>query len=143
MMTGAKILVVDDDWAVLEIFRIKLSEYGYDVQTASSFEECREQIAESKPELLILDIWLGEEKGGTHLHDALICEGFDPKTPVIFMSSLVELGTPPKHAVRGGRFALYGKPFDFDQMAKEIQSLTGDGRKKTVRRKISAKAAFK
>ena len=118
-----KILVVDDDWAILELLKVKLKKNGYQVATAQSAKEFWKRAFEQKPDLVILDIWLGEEGGGTKVYDEIITSGFDPSVPVIFMSALVEEGTPPKHAAKGGRFALYGKPFDFDQMLGEVESL--------------------
>lgn len=127
-MSRGTILVVDDEWAILELFRIKLEGRGYRVMTASNTRECRERIAERVPDLLILDIWLGEENGGTHLHDALIREGLDADIPVIFVSSLVGEGASPQRVRPGGKVALYGKPFDFDWMGMDIDYLI-EGRK--------------
>lgn len=118
-----RILVVDDEWAVLELIRIKLTKNGYDVVTACNAAEFKERAFEANPDLLIVDIWLGNGGGGTQVYDELIASGFNASTPVIFMSALLEEGTPPKHAPAGGRFALYGKPFDFELMLKEIDQL--------------------
>ncbi len=120
-----KILVVDDEWAILELLRIKLTKKGFDVITASNEKEFFEQVFENKPDLIILDIWLGNEGGGTKLYDVALDGGLDPDVPVIFMSALVEEGTPPKRASKGGRFALYGKPFDFNFLLEDIYCLTG------------------
>ncbi len=120
-----KILVVDDEWAILELLRIKLAKKGFDVIVAQNEKEFTGQIFENKPDLIILDIWLGNEGGGTKLYDSALDGGFDPDVPVIFMSALVKEGTPPKRASQGGRFALYGKPFDFDLMLEDIYCLTG------------------
>jgi len=120
-----KILVVDDEWAILELLRIKLTKKGFDVSTARNEKEFFERAFKDKPDLIILDIWLGNEGGGTKLYDEALDDGFDPEVPVIFMSALVEEGTPPKRASKGGRFALYGKPFDFNLMLEDIFCLTG------------------
>lgn len=122
-----RILVVDDEWGILELLRVKLSKRGFDVVTARNRQEFLESIFKDKPDLVILDIWLGNDGGGPQLYDEAIERGFDPAVPVIFISALVEEGTPPKHAVRGGRYALYGKPFDFDVMLEDIFCLIGAG----------------
>lgn len=115
-----KILVVDDEVAILELLRLKLTKRGFDVITACDDKEFFERVFKDKPDLIILDIWLGNEGGGTKLYDDALERGFDPDVPVIFISALVAEGTPPKHAAPGGRFALYGKPFDFDLMLEDI-----------------------
>src|SRR5437868_7284951 len=119
-----KILVVDDEWAILELLRIKLEKKGFDVITARNEKEFFEQVFKSRPDLIILDIWLGNEGGGTKLYDQALDGGLDPEVPVIFISALVEEGAPPKRASKGGRFALYGKPFDFNLMLEDIFCLT-------------------
>ncbi len=122
-----KILVVDDEWGILELLRVKLTKRGFEVITAQNREEFFESVFKNKPDLVILDIWLGNDGGGPQLYDEAIERGLDPSVPVIFISALVEEGTPPKHAVRGGRYALYGKPFDFDVMLEDIFCLVGAG----------------
>lgn len=120
-----KILVVDDEWSILELLRIKLTKKGFDVVTARNEKEFLAHVFKEKFSLIILDIWLGNEGGGTKLYDQALDDGFDPEVPVIFMSALVEEGTPPKRASKGGRFALFGKPFDFNMMLEDIFCLTG------------------
>ncbi|MBI3313032.1 MAG: response regulator [Candidatus Omnitrophica bacterium] len=120
-----KILVVDDEWAILELLRVKLTKCGYEVCTARNEKEFRQLALEQKPNLLILDIWLGSDGEGTQVYDKVIHDGFDPKVPVIFISALVDEGTPPRRVQDGGKFALYGKPFDFDLLFEDIRKLIG------------------
>jgi len=122
-----RILVVDDERDILELLRVKLTKRGFDVMTAQTKQDFFERVFKDKPDLVILDIWLGNNDGGPQLHDEAIARGLDPALPVIFISALVDKGTPPKHAVRGGRYALYGKPFDFDVMLEDIFCLVGAG----------------
>ena len=125
-----KILVLDDEWSVLELLRVKLSKQGYEVLTARNAEEFRLRAFRELPDLVILDIWLGNQGGGTQVYEDVIHAGFDPSIPVIFISALIEEGTPPRHAPEGGKFAMYGKPFDFDELLQEIRSLL-NAREKT------------
>ncbi|HTL46571.1 MAG TPA: response regulator [Verrucomicrobiae bacterium] len=125
-MQPKKILVVDDEWSVLELLRIKLSKRGFQVDTARNEKEFRDHAFRGKPDLLILDIWLGNDGGGTEAYDRAVRDGFDATVPVIFISALVDEGSSPKRAA-GGRFALYGKPFDFDLLLEDIHHLTGLG----------------
>ena len=120
-----RILIIDDEKPILELLRLKLSRNGFDVSTARSRSEFWSEAFNHKPDLMILDIWLGKEGEGTQLYDDVIQAGFDPKIPVIFISALVDEGTPPKRALTGGRFALYGKPFNFELLVEDIRRLTG------------------
>ena len=123
---NGKILVVDDEWPMRELLRIKLSKVGYSVITAKNGEEFRRCAFDEKPDLIILDIWLGKEGGGPMIYDDLVNRGFDRTIPVIFISALVEKDSPPRRAPKGGRFALYGKPFDFDLILKDVQQMLKD-----------------
>jgi len=125
-MMAKKILVVDDEWSVLELLRIKLSKQGYEIATAKNAKEFWVSAFSEHPDLVILDIWLGDQGGGTQAYEEVIRAGVNPSIPVIFISALIEEGTPPKHAPKGGKFAVYGKPFDFDQMLAEIHQLLPD-----------------
>lgn len=118
-----RIFVVDDEWAILELLRIKLTKRGVDVMTARNKNEFFERVFDYKPHLIILDIWLGGESGGTDLYAKALARGLDPDVPVIFFSGLVQEGTPPKRASIDRRFSLYGKSFDFEIMIEDIFSL--------------------
>lgn len=122
-MLKKRIFVVDDEWAILELLRIKLTKRGGEVMTAANKNEFFERVFAYKPNLLILDIWLGNNPGGTELYGDALARGLDPEVPVIFFSGLVQEGTPPKRASAGRRFSLYGKPFDFDIMIEDVFSL--------------------
>ena len=126
-----RIFVVDDEWAILELLRIKLTRRGCDVMVARNKNEFLENVFAYKPHLIILDIWLGSEHGGTKLYDEALARGFDPEVTAIFFSGLVQEGTPPKRVSSDRRFALYGKPFDFDIMIEDIFSLLDE--KSTVK----------
>ena len=58
VIEGAKILVVDDDPAMLNATTIVLESRGYQVLTAQDGEEALAKVAEEKPDLLILDLLL-------------------------------------------------------------------------------------
>jgi len=46
----------------------------------------------------------------------------NPNIPVIFITALLE-DRPPSHARPGIKYALYGKPFDFNELMKGIDCL--------------------
>lgn len=121
-----KVLVVDDEKKILELLRIKLSKQNLDVVTAKNAKECWRQAFSQKPDLVILDIWLGEGAFGTQVYDEMLRAGFDSTVPVIFISALVDKDQAPTRAVEGGRYALFGKPIDFKIMLEEVHRLLGE-----------------
>lgn len=58
-----KILLVEDDPFLLDIYETKLKEAGFSVQVAANGKECLLQLEKDKPDLLILDIVLPEIDG--------------------------------------------------------------------------------
>ena len=118
-----KILVVDDEPEIVESLREHLTENGFEVFGAGSAEEFRTQVQAHKPDLIVLDIRLGN-RDGAEVYDKLLKDGFDHTVPVIFISGLAH-GRPDSPASPGRRYALHSKPFDLDQMLQDIRCLVG------------------
>jgi DNA-binding response OmpR family regulator len=59
-----KILIVDDDPDMVEASRIVLERDGYSVESASNVEQGLQKLAETKPDLLILDVMMEEPDDG-------------------------------------------------------------------------------
>ncbi|MEK7120936.1 MAG: response regulator, partial [Patescibacteria group bacterium] len=56
MVSKKKILIVDDDKFLLDIYSLKFVAGGYEVNTAFNGEEALKKLKESKPDVLLLDI---------------------------------------------------------------------------------------
>lgn len=59
----ARILVADDDPAVVELVRVNLEVHGYEVITAENGVEAVRKAVTDKPDLIILDIMMPEVDG--------------------------------------------------------------------------------
>ena len=116
-----KILLVDDEDDILELLKEWLMAEGFDVLLARNAEEFRESALTQKPDVIILDIMLGPENG-IHVYDGLLHQGLDRKTPVIFLTGLAH-DRPETHAVPGRTYALRTKPFNPDEIVKDIRCL--------------------
>ena len=62
-MSGARILVVDDEPQILRAVEIKLRSAGYSVETATSAQEALMKVAMRPPEAIILDLLLPDGHG--------------------------------------------------------------------------------
>ena len=58
-----RVLVVDDDAQVLAITKRCLVEAGYEVVTANNFKDARAVIDHDAPDIVIVDVRLGEFNG--------------------------------------------------------------------------------
>lgn len=117
-----KILIVDDDGSMRDLLRCCLCSAGFEVFQAGDEETFRGNIREGKkPDLIILDIMLGKADG-VQVYEQCLREGFDATVPVIFLSVLAR-DIPPTPPQPGRVYSLLSKPFDPDQLVKEISHL--------------------
>ena len=116
-----KILIVDDERDLLESLEELLLGEGFKVFLADSVGEFRREALRAKPDLIILDIMLGRDNG-LEVYQELLTEGLDSKIPVLFLTGLLE-DRPPSPARPGRTYALIGKPFDYEELVKEVRCL--------------------
>lgn len=121
-----RVLVVDDERPILELLKFKLSRHGFEAVTAKDGDEFEALARSQKPNLIILDIWL-KGKMGTDVYRHLLEEGFDRNVPVIFITALLE-AQPPKLASPNGKYSLFSKPFDLEELMKEVDRLLADAK---------------
>lgn len=123
-MTSAKtVLVVDDEKEVLDWLEKKFSGMNCAVLRASTAKEALEKTRKSKPDLVLMDIVLPDMEGS----DAVRILAEDPATarvPVIFMSGIIsreDKRTQLEVNVGGRLYKALSKPFEFEELLKEIQ----------------------
>jgi len=82
----SKILIVDDDPDIQEACRLVLEKEGFTVGCASNRAEGLRQVAEVKPDLLILDVMMEEPDDGLTMARELRRQGFSE--PIIMLTSV-------------------------------------------------------
>lgn len=88
MANKIKVLMVDDDKMLLDMYAERLKIAGFDVTAGSNGEECLAKIQQVKPDIVLLDIMMPKVNG----YDTLASIKSDPATkdiPVIILSALV------------------------------------------------------
>ena len=116
---GKRILVINDDPAILALFEEMLSEEGYSV-TLDNFArqtgELQQSIRETKPDLIIMDFVIGGEAAGWQLLQLTRMDRATRDIPVIVCTGAVrqvnELGA---HLDTMG-VQVVTKPFDIDHL---------------------------
>jgi DNA-binding NtrC family response regulator len=104
------ILVVDDDPAIQEVIKIILEDTGYRVILASCWADIEAALAAALPDLVFLDVRLGNEDGRRH---AQTLARLYPGLPVI----LITAANDPDSTAKGtGAKAVLAKPFDMDKL---------------------------
>ena len=84
----AKILIVDDQEAVLKLYSTILMKAGYEVVTAAGAKKGFELAASAKPDLILLDVMM-PSVDGTEALETLSANPATKHIPVIFLTSLI------------------------------------------------------
>src|SRR5712692_8298135 len=121
MITNAGyILIVDDVASNLEVQSRGLTARGYTVRTAVSGQRALEMVADSPPELILLDILMPGMDG----YEVLRQLKRDPRLrdiPVIFLSALNETVDRVK-GLQLGAVDYLSKPFDFEEVYARLET---------------------
>lgn len=115
-----KILVIDDEAAIREVLTASLQDEGYDVRTAQSGDEGLRVLAEFRPAIVFLDIWMPGAKDGLEvLKEAKPRSSF---CEFVMMSGHGNIETAVR-AVKLGAWDFVEKPLSIDRfliLAKNI-----------------------
>ena len=115
-----RILVIDDDEDLLEIFKIIFQEEGYNV-VLSNHAETVEHIHQISPDLVILDIRLtGSEKTGGDICAEIKEKFAKARLPVVLISAETDIR---KIAELCGADGYISKPFDVAAVLLKINEL--------------------
>jgi two-component system, NtrC family, nitrogen regulation response regulator NtrX len=116
------ILVVDDEADIRTLIAGILEDEGYQARLAGDSDSALAQLAERKPSLLVLDIWLhGSPMDGLELLD-LVKERY-PTLPVIVISGHGNIETAVA-AIKRGAYDFFEKPFRADQLLLIVRRAT-------------------
>ncbi len=121
-MAGERILVVDDDLALLERVKKQLMGEGYTLATAVDGPDALKKLVSFEPDVVILDISLpaGEDEAPLDGIDVLRRVREDFETPV-FMLSATTVGAVKVMALTMGADDYLTKPFDPQEFLARIQ----------------------
>jgi len=128
----ARVLVVDDEPSVVEVFREFLSGEGYALSVALSGEEAVRLIPEIKPDLVLTDINL---PGLSGLEVMRFAKREDPEVAVIVVTGYASASTAID-ALREGAYDYVTKPFDLDDVQQIVERGIANRRLKAINRRL-------
>ncbi|MBD2846959.1 response regulator transcription factor [Paenibacillus sp. IB182496] len=116
-MNDQTILVVDDELEIAELIGLYLRREGYDVYHAASGDEALRLARELEPQLIVLDIQLGEISG------IEVCEQLrrESGVPILFVSCRSD-DTDIIHGLSVGGDDYITKPFSPRQLVARVQA---------------------
>ena len=117
-MTKRHILVVDDEPDIRNLVQEILEDEGFNVKVAENAIIARQSIKNTKPDLILLDIWMPDVDGITLLKEWK--NSFSQETPIIMMSGHGNVETAVE-ATRSGAYDFIEKPLSTAKLLLTIK----------------------
>ena len=115
-----RILVVDDEEHICELYKVELEDAGYTVSVAQSGKEAFEQVEKSSPDLIVLDIQM-PGMSGIEILETLV--GRDKGIPIILNTAYSHY---KEDYTTWGADAYVVKSSDTSKLKSEIKRLLGE-----------------
>jgi len=128
-----KILVVDDDAALLGSVRSYLELKGFSVSEARTGKQCREALQQSQPDAVVMDYFLPDTDGLRLLHEV---HAINSSIPVLVMtgSATIDLAV---RAMKEGAEQFVAKPFELSVLLHLLEKVFESRR--IIRREMATK----
>ncbi len=121
-MKPTRLLVVDDDDSIREVFQRQLGKSGFDVSVASSAEEAMRMIGRVQPAVVITDVRMAGASGLELL--GWLRESV-PESDVLVMTAHEDMQMALT-AMQGGAYDFLAKPIDLDEIERVIDRCLRD-----------------
>ena len=115
---GMRVLIVDDDHVVLEVFADMVASLGAEVTTATSVAEARLMLAEFAPTLVVTDVYMPGENGLVMRAEV---RNWRATTPVVALTGAGDGEIP----VDAGFVQVLQKPVPLQTLAALLKTLRG------------------
>ncbi len=123
-MSKKKICIVDDEPMIVEMYKIKLEEEGYEVVSAGDGLAGFSIIKKEKPDLALIDIVMPNEDG-LSLMRRIKNDSEISATPIIVLTNLDDAQTRKTACQLGALFYLVKPHFMPSQLAKIVKEILG------------------
>ena len=120
---ASRILVIDDDQSLLDLYRLLLEEEGHEVRLSLiAFEEVSD-IEQVQPDLIILDAKVGSEYKGLLLLQKLKMYRPTQAIPVLLCTAGMDVISQQEQLLREKGIPILYKPFEIEELLQIVQHL--------------------
>jgi len=128
----ARVLIVDDEPSVVEVFHEFLASQGYELTLAASGEEAVGRLPEIRPDLILTDLNL---PGLSGLEVMRAAKQVDSEVCVVVVTGYASASTAID-ALRQGAYDYVTKPFDLDDVLQIVERGIANRRLKMLNREL-------
>jgi CheY-like chemotaxis protein len=89
MATGKKIMIVDDDLVLRQMYSERLKTEGYEIMEAGSGQEALDKLKTEKPDIILLDVMM-PKMNGIDVLKTLRADEETKNIPVIILTALLQ-----------------------------------------------------
>jgi len=120
---ASRILVIDDDQSLLDLYRLLLEEEGHEVHLSLiAFEEVSD-IEQVQPDLIILDAKVGSEYKGLFLLQKLKMYRPTQAIPVLLCTAGMDVISQQEQLFREKGIPILYKPFEIEELLQTVQQM--------------------
>ena len=112
-----RVLVFDDEPDILDIIEFILAEVGWEVVKTEHVNRIIEQVADSKPSVIIMDNWI-PDTGGIIATQTIKNHPEFRKIPVVYLTANNDIEILARQA--GADFSI-AKPFDLSELERVVE----------------------
>lgn len=120
-MAPRKVLIVEDEASIRQMIAFNLTRAGFDVEEAEDCSTARLRIADSRPDLVLVD-WMLPDSSGLELTRALRREEGSRELPIIMLTARAE-ERDKVSGLEGGADDYITKPFSARELLARINAL--------------------
>ncbi len=124
-MNKHKILAIEDEPVIVQLFRLNFELRGYDVVECQGTDDVSEQVRAERPDLILLDLLMPGRSGWSVLEE-LKSDAELSRIPVVICSVMAK----PEDRKKGrdmGAFEYVTKPFDLRELVGVVERALGIG----------------
>ena len=119
----ARILVMNDDQNILELFQLILEPEGYEVHLAFLPFEHVSEVERISPSLIILDLKFGGHARGMLMLQQLRMYAPTMRIPIIICTAALSDMREQEETLRHKGIPIVYKPFDIDELLQAVRQL--------------------
>ncbi|RXM52945.1 MULTISPECIES: PleD family two-component system response regulator [unclassified Chryseobacterium] len=116
-MSKKKILIFDDDTAILEVITIIFEENGYEVKISETSHDIIEKVADYQPDVILMDNWI-PNIGGVEATKLLKSTEEFKHIPVIYVTANNDIVSLASEAQADDYVS---KPFNLDDLERMVE----------------------